>query len=213
MPTEVMLRAAHRAFEASSNESSAEHVLESLIAEVDSTLSELAAEPWDEDSFDSLWDFGGELGAAALHEDLLAVARVGDLRVCELRGAEMHMVLQENTLAADLAASGRELPDAKLAHVVTDCLGRGKTLSNNPRLSVVKITEPHRLLIGPGTALGLLSAPTVTELLRTQSLRDAASEIARRCSDVLVDSAAHGPKSVGVVVIDVHASEASGCAG
>lgn len=145
-PVEVMLETARTARVGDEDPCA---VLEALFAELDRAMTQLASAPLTDESFDSMWDFGGHAALVAVTRDRVAVGRVGDLRVSRLVDGNLTTVLSENSLAAELLAAGRQVSGMP-ANVITDCLGTGAERRGS-RVVPVEVDREARLVLISGT--------------------------------------------------------------
>ena len=152
-------------------------VLEALFNELDRSMVQLASEArTDAESFEAMWEFGGQAALVAVVGGRVAIGRVGDLRVLRWAGGELKTLLAENTLAADLRDSGHYVGTGAPANIITDCLGTGAE-PRYPRVLLAEFDRAADFVIISGSADANLGDTRAREAL-AEHPREGASMLA-----------------------------------
>ena len=137
--------------------------------------------------------------AALVSPDRLAIAQVGDSRAYLMRDGKLIPLTRDQTLVADLVASGALKPDQveqfPFRHVLAQALGTKPNV--NPVITDIEVREGDRVLLCSDGLHGSVPDATIAAIL------SGAGKVAD-ASQALIDAAlaAGGPDNVTVVVAD-----------
>jgi len=136
--------------------------------------------------------------AALVSPERLAIAQVGDSRAYLLRDGKLMPLTRDQTLVADLVASGAlkqdQVEQFPFRHVLAQALGTKTNV--NPVITDIEVRERDRVLLCSDGLHGAVPEPTIAAILSRGTVADA--------SQALIDAAlaAGGPDNVTVVVAD-----------
>ena len=137
--------------------------------------------------------------AALVSPDRLAIAQVGDSRAYLMRDGLLTPLTRDQTLVADLLASGAlkqdQVEQFPFRHVLAQALGTKPNV--NPVITDVEVREGDRVLLCSDGLHGAVPDSTIAAILSSTRQVDHASQ-------ALIDAAlaAGGPDNVTVVVAD-----------
>jgi len=137
--------------------------------------------------------------AALVSPDRLAIAQVGDSRAYLMRDGRLRPLTRDQTLVADLLASGAlkedQVEQFPFRHVLAQALGTKPSVT--PVITDVEVREGDRVLLCSDGLHGAVPEATIAAILSgTRKVAEA--------SQALIDAAlaAGGPDNVTVVVAD-----------
>lgn len=137
--------------------------------------------------------------AALVSPDRLAIAQVGDSRAYLLRDGRLRPLTRDQTLVADLLASGAlkedQVQQFPFRHVLAQALGTKPHV--DPVITDVEVREGDRVLLCSDGLHGAVPDTTIAAILSNTRHVDEASQ-------ALIEAAlaAGGPDNVTVVVAD-----------
>jgi serine/threonine protein phosphatase PrpC len=137
--------------------------------------------------------------AALVSPDRLAIAQVGDSRAYLLREGKLVPLTRDQTLVADLLASGAlkedQVEQFPFRHVLAQALGTKPHVT--PVITDIEVREDDRVLLCSDGLHGAVPDSTIASILST-------SDTVADAAQALIDAAlaAGGPDNVTVVVAD-----------